>query len=86
MDGIKMPEEIDRHRRRFFGAAAVSVAAAQFGVIGAAQAQSDAAKPADAPAIKSNVSFGALKQVECVSEDSHRIRPNEIDIAHRHER
>jgi len=28
MDTIKNAEEIDRHRRRFFGAAAVTVAAA----------------------------------------------------------
>jgi pimeloyl-ACP methyl ester carboxylesterase len=36
-----MSEKIDRHRRRFFGAAAVTVATAQLGMTGLAQAQPD---------------------------------------------
>ena len=41
MDGLNASESIDHHRRHFFGTAALTVAAAQFGVIGAAQAQSN---------------------------------------------
>lgn len=37
-----MTEEINHHRRRFLGTAAMTVAAAQFGVIGCAKAQSTA--------------------------------------------
>ena len=37
-----MPDEIDRQRRRLFGAAAVTIAAAQLANIGAAQAQASA--------------------------------------------
>jgi pimeloyl-ACP methyl ester carboxylesterase len=57
-----MSEHINHDRRRFFGAAAVTIAAAQFGMIGLAQAQS--AK--DAAAIKpgTNTSFGPLKQID----------------------
>jgi pimeloyl-ACP methyl ester carboxylesterase len=59
---IKMSEHINHDRRRFFGAAAMTIAAAQFGMLGLAQAQS--AK--DAAAIKpgTNTSFGLLKQID----------------------
>ena len=59
-------ERIDGHRRLFFRAAAVTIAAAQFGVIGSAAAQSSAAKSARLPAIKpgTNVSFGTIKQID----------------------
>ena len=39
-----MSEKIDRHRRHFFGAAAMTVATAQLGVISLAQAQTDTRK------------------------------------------
>jgi pimeloyl-ACP methyl ester carboxylesterase len=57
-----MSEHINHDRRRFFGTAAMTIAAAQFGMIGLAQAQS--AK--DAAAIKpgTNTSFGPLKQID----------------------
>jgi pimeloyl-ACP methyl ester carboxylesterase len=57
-----MSEHINHDRRRFFGAAAVTIAAAQFGMIGSADAQS--AK--DAATIKpgTNTSFGPLKQID----------------------
>jgi len=60
------PEEIDGHRRRFFGAAAMTVAAAQLGMIGAADAQATQTKPASLPAIKpgTNTSFAPLKQID----------------------
>ena len=60
-----MSEEINPRRRRFFGTAAVAVAAAQLGLMGFANAQS--AKPNSAlPTIKprTNKSFGALKQMD----------------------
>jgi pimeloyl-ACP methyl ester carboxylesterase len=61
-----MSEEIDHHRRRFFGTAAMSIAAIQFGMISSAHAQSGNAKPADVPAIKpgTNTSFPPLKQID----------------------
>ncbi len=62
MDTIKTAEDINRHRRHFLGAATVTVAAAQLGIIGSAAAQRVAAKM---PAIKpgTNTSFGPLKQI-----------------------
>ena len=60
-----MSEEIDRHRRRFFGTAAMTLAAAQLGIVGAADAQPARTKPIQLPAIKrgTNTSFASLKQV-----------------------
>src|ERR1700756_108043 len=56
-------DEINEDRRRFFGAAAMAVAATQLGVIGSAAAQRVRTKIA---AIKpgTNTSFGSLKQIE----------------------
>jgi pimeloyl-ACP methyl ester carboxylesterase len=61
-----MPHEIDDHRRRFLGAAATTIAAAQFGVSGVALAQNAATKTTQLPAIKpgTNTSFAPLKQVD----------------------
>jgi pimeloyl-ACP methyl ester carboxylesterase len=66
MDTTKMSEHIDRRRRRFFGTAAMTMAAAQLGMIGVATAQSGRIRPADLPKIKpgTNTSFGALKQID----------------------
>jgi pimeloyl-ACP methyl ester carboxylesterase len=50
-----MSEEINRHRRRFLGTAATSIAAARLGLIRSANAQS---RPGP------NASFGALKQID----------------------
>jgi hypothetical protein len=63
MSTIKMPEEIDHNRRRFFGTAAMTVAATQLGLFDSADAQSRKANPADVPPIKpsTNTSFAALK-------------------------
>ena len=65
MEPIKS-EPINQDRRRFFGAAAMSIAAAQLMLSGSADAQSSAAKPADVSTIKpgTNTSFGPLKQIE----------------------
>jgi pimeloyl-ACP methyl ester carboxylesterase len=63
---IKIPEEINHHRRRFVGSAAMTFAAAQVGMIGSAAAQLGKSKAARMPTIKpgTNTSFGSLKQVE----------------------
>jgi thiol-disulfide isomerase/thioredoxin len=47
-----MPEEINHHRRRLFGIAAMTIAAAQLGMTRSARAQSSKTKPADLPTIK----------------------------------
>jgi pimeloyl-ACP methyl ester carboxylesterase len=59
-----MSEEIN-HRRRLFGAAAMTLAAAQLGVTGSAMAQSGKTSAAGVPAIKpgTNTSFGPIKQI-----------------------
>jgi pimeloyl-ACP methyl ester carboxylesterase len=63
MHRIKVAEQIDRHRRLFFGAAAVTVAAAQLGMIDSAVAQRvEAKKPAIKPG--TNTSLGPLKQID----------------------
>jgi pimeloyl-ACP methyl ester carboxylesterase len=58
--------DINHHRRRFFGTAAATFAAAQLGLIGSAAAQSGTARPAGLPAIQpgTNTSFGAPKQID----------------------
>jgi pimeloyl-ACP methyl ester carboxylesterase len=65
MDTIKIAEEINPDRRRFFGTAALTIAAAQLGIIGSAHAQSGKTK-ATLPPIKpgTNTSFGSLKQID----------------------
>ena len=55
MTTIEQPEDINRPRRRLFGVAAVTIAAAQLGVIGAARAQSGDGM---------NTSFAPLKQID----------------------
>jgi pimeloyl-ACP methyl ester carboxylesterase len=66
MDRIKISEEIDHQRRRFFGTAALTMVAAQLGMIGSADAQSGTTKPTQLPAIKpgTNTSFASLKQID----------------------
>ncbi|MFZ1093681.1 MAG: hypothetical protein WAN75_31465, partial [Xanthobacteraceae bacterium] len=60
-----MSEQIDYERRSFFGTAAMSIAAAQVGMMGSARAQTGNAKPKQLPTIKpgTNTSFGSLKQI-----------------------
>jgi pimeloyl-ACP methyl ester carboxylesterase len=64
MEEIIMSEKIDHHRRRLFGSVAMTVAAAQLGMIGSANSQASKSKPL--PAIKpgTNISFGQLKQID----------------------
>jgi Predicted hydrolases or acyltransferases (alpha/beta hydrolase superfamily) len=61
-----MSEEINQCRRRFLGTAAMTIAAAQFGISDSAKAQSGEMKPAGATTIKpgTNRSFGPLKQID----------------------
>src|SRR5262245_56532654 len=63
MDTTKIADEVNQDRRRFFGTAAMAVAAAQLGMIGSAAAQQREAK---LPAIKpgTHTSFGPLKQID----------------------
>jgi pimeloyl-ACP methyl ester carboxylesterase len=53
-----MPEEINHDRRRFLGAAAMTFAAAELGLIGSAPAWPEKKGP------RTNTSFGALKQID----------------------
>src|SRR5437764_4294908 len=66
MAKTKMPKEINRDRRRFFGAAAMTIAAAQLGMIGPAEAQSSKPKSAQLPAVRprTHTSFASLKQID----------------------
>jgi pimeloyl-ACP methyl ester carboxylesterase len=66
MDTNKTSDDIDHYRRRFFGAAAMTFAAAQFGMIGSANAQAIEASAKELPAIKpgTHTSFGPLKQID----------------------
>jgi hypothetical protein len=66
MEPTKIPEDINLHRRRLFGTAALSIAAAQLILSGSADAQPTKPKPAELPKIKpgTNTSFGPLKQID----------------------
>jgi|HubBroStandDraft_4_1064222.scaffolds.fasta_scaffold08439_3 pimeloyl-ACP methyl ester carboxylesterase len=66
MDAIKTSEDIDHQRRRFFGATAMTFAAAQLGMIGSANAQAVKASAKELPAIKPGTytSFAPLKQID----------------------
>src|SRR5215831_11903457 len=59
-------DEIDRRRRAFFGATAMTIAAARLGMIGTAAAQPATATPGRVPPIKpgTNTSFAPLKQID----------------------
>ena len=61
MEKIDIRETVDQERRRFFGAAALTLAAAELGGIGSTQAQT---KPAPRATIKpgTNTFFVPLKQ------------------------
>jgi pimeloyl-ACP methyl ester carboxylesterase len=61
-----MSDQINHQRRRFFGSAAMTLAAAQFALNGAFAAQPAKSKPASVHAVKpgTNTSFAALKQIE----------------------
>jgi predicted dienelactone hydrolase len=60
-----MLDQISHDRRRFLRTAGMAVAAAQFAMVGSADARSGKTKPTDLPPIKpgTNTSFGSLKQI-----------------------
>ena len=60
-----MSEKIDSHRRGFMGATALTLAAAQFGMLGSARAQDNLSKPSILPPIKpgTHKSFASIKQI-----------------------
>ena len=66
MDKIKTSEDVDRHRRRFLGATAMTLAAAQLGMVGSANAQAVKPSAKALPEIKpgTHTSFGPLKQID----------------------
>src|SRR3954466_6111238 len=66
MSTIRIPEEIDHHRRVLFGAATMAIAVAQLGAIGFANAQAARTARTRLSAIKAgtNTSFGPLKQID----------------------
>jgi pimeloyl-ACP methyl ester carboxylesterase len=61
-----MSEDINHDRRRFFGTAAMTIAAAQLGLFGSAEAQPGIATPQDVmPTTQGpHTSFGPLKQID----------------------
>jgi pimeloyl-ACP methyl ester carboxylesterase len=66
MDKTAKPEKIDQLRRSFFGAAAMTVAAAELVINGPANAQAGKIEPEAKRAIKpaTNTSFASMKQVD----------------------
>ena len=69
MDTVKTPEDIDHYRRRFFGTAAISIAAAQLGMIDSAGAESEKATSTHLATIRpgTNTSFASLRQINAGS-------------------
>jgi pimeloyl-ACP methyl ester carboxylesterase len=61
-----MSERVNQDRRHLLSTVVMTVAAAELGMIGSAQAQPDAGEPLDPPAIRpgTDPSFGSLKQID----------------------
>ncbi|RWB15121.1 MAG: alpha/beta hydrolase [Mesorhizobium sp.] len=64
MNAIRTPEDIDHSRRRLFGIAAVTLAAAQLGAISGASAQGGDPEDIASGSIKPRTSFASLKQID----------------------
>src|ERR1700730_9929959 len=66
METTKISKDINLHRRRFLGTAAISIAVAQLISSGSAHAQTSKAKLAELPKIMpgTNTSFGTLNQID----------------------
>ena len=66
MNPIRTSEMIHRSRRHFFGTAAMTLAAAQLGMLNPANAQPANPRISDLPATKpgANTSFGSFKQID----------------------
>jgi pimeloyl-ACP methyl ester carboxylesterase len=65
MNATGTPETINHNRRRFFGTAAMTLAATRLGMLNPTNAQPANPRPTDLPATKpgTNTSFGSLKQI-----------------------
>jgi hypothetical protein len=74
-------DKINYDRRRFFGTAAMTLAAVQLGSTGSAVAQSGQAKLAGLPTIRPgpNTSFGSLKQIDAGTLDVCYAEAGPID-------
>jgi pimeloyl-ACP methyl ester carboxylesterase len=59
-----MSEAINHDRRRLLGTAAMAIAAAEFGMMSSAHAQSSGTKPALPPEPGTHTSFASLKQID----------------------
>jgi pimeloyl-ACP methyl ester carboxylesterase len=66
MSTIKISDDVNHHRRRFCGTAAMTIAAAKAGIFDAVDAKASKVEPAVATASKpgTNPSFGFLKQID----------------------
>ncbi len=65
MAPINLSENLDLGRRRFFGAAAVGIAAAELGLLASANAQAvDGHVAPTSPRGGTSTSFGPLKQID----------------------
>ena len=66
MDTAKVADEVDHRRRRFFGAAVMTITAAQLGMSGSASAQTGETNPTQLPTIKpgTNTPFAPLKRID----------------------
>ena len=66
MNPIKMSEQINDNRRRFFGTAAMTLAATQLGMLNLANAQPASPQEAQLPTTQpgTNTSFRSLKQID----------------------
>ena len=60
MNIVRTSQEIDRDRRRFLSAAAMTIVSTSFGLIDSADAQSSHARSATIP----HTSFATLKQID----------------------
>ena len=63
METLEKPEDFNSQRRRLFGVAAVTIAAAQLGSVVAARAQAGGPVQPLLPTFSANTSFDALKQI-----------------------
>lgn len=64
MNATKIPEEIDHSRRRLFGIAAATFAAAQLGAIGGVSAQGDQTDATASGTTQPRTAFASLKQID----------------------
>ena len=66
MNPFKTPEDIDHQRRRFLSTAAMTVTAAQFGMLNSAKAEATSDTAAETPPEKpgTNTSFSSMKQID----------------------